>query len=613
MCGIAGFYSLDSKYDENTLRQMTDQISHRGPDASGIVEKNNVYLGHRRLSILDTSDHSNQPFYSRCGNFIMIYNGEVYNFRELRSKYNIDTQTHSDTEVIIELFAQIGSDMVQELNGMFSLAIFDIQGNQLFLCRDRIGIKPLFYFQSDSLFAFSSELKSISKIQNGKQNINHDSISNFLCLGYVPEPDTIFSDVYKFPSGHFGFINLNEGIELKLTEYWNPSKQISKSVLTNEVQAKSELKKLLESSISYRMISDVPLGTFLSGGTDSSTVTAISQHLSDQPIKTFSIGFDESKHNEAHHAKDIAKYLKTDHHELILSEQDGIEQVEKLLDIYDEPFSDSSAIPTLLVSEMARKHVTVALSGDGGDELFMGYGMYNWANRLSNPFINTFRKPIASLLKLGNNRSKRAAQVFDFSSNERLKSHIFSQEQYLFAEKELSSLLRKKAKLTFDESLGLLNRDLSAAEEQALFDLKNYLKDDLLVKVDRASMFHSLEVRVPLLDHRIIEFSLNLHEDLKIKNGSQKHLLKDVMYDYIPKELMERPKWGFSIPLGSWLKRDLKFLIDQYLSPSAIEQTGIFDPTVVQQIIHHFFNGKDYYYNRIWQLIILQKWLIKNS
>jgi len=623
MCGITGIFSKNKiDLSSDIIHQMTDAISHRGPDASGYYKSENCFLGHRRLSILDTSSGANQPFHSKCGRFVMVYNGEVYNYKELAQKHNINTKTTSDTEVILELFAKLNTKFVNEINGMFSICIYDTLENKIYLFRDRVGIKPLFYYLADEKIFFSSELKSLKKIfftselkslkkiLTHKLSINNSAIKNFLYLGYIPQEETIYNEIKKMPAGSFASFN---GNKLKFSNYWNIDSKIEKETIKDYSIAKDKLSNLLTSSVTYRMISDVPFGTFLSGGTDSTLVTALAQSISDKPIKTFSIGFKESKYNESEHAKSVAKYLKTDHHEFILSENDAIEQVANLLDIYDEPFADSSAIPTLLVSQMARKEVKVALSGDGGDELFMGYGMYEWANRLSNPIIKTCRKPISKILNFGGNREKRAAKVFDYPSEKRLKSHIFSQEQYLFSESELNTLLVNNSELIFNEESRDLNRTLTARESQTLFDFNNYLKDDLLVKVDRASMHHSLEVRVPLLDHRIAEFAFNLDEKLKVNDGIQKYLLKEVLYDYVPKQIMDRPKWGFGIPLVSWLSKDLKYLIVNYLSKESIENCNIVKYEIVHGLKKSYLNGETHLYNRIWVLILLHKWILEND
>ncbi len=611
MCGIAGFYCSNDSFNSEDLATMTNTMTHRGPDAAGFHSEDGCHLGHRRLSILDVSENSNQPFYSKDGRYVMVFNGEIYNYLELKKKYEISTVTTSDTEVLIELFAKIGDSFLDELNGMFSIVIFDKQQKELFVARDRVGIKPLYYYHDKDVFAFGSELKAIKKLVGNRLSINKKAISSYLYKGYIEEPQCIYNEVRKFPAGSKAYLKDDS---LKVSTYWSAQKKIEAKTITNYTQAKKELKNLIVDSVQRRLISDVPLGTFLSGGTDSTIVTSVAQSLGSHNIKTFSIGFQQAKYNEAEHAKKVAQHLGTDHHEFILSYDDAIEQVEKLTQLYDEPFADSSAIPTLLVSEMARKHVTVALSGDGGDELFLGYGMYQWAKRLNNPLIRTFRKPISAALKLGNNRLKRAAEVFDFKDANKSRSHIFSQEQYFFSEAELPNVFKHHSNSHIDQdTIYNLSRGLSAEESQSLYDIENYLKDDLLVKVDRASMQHSLEVRVPLLDHTIVEFALNLNQSLKIKDGSAKYLLKEVLYDYVPKNIMERPKWGFSIPLQQWLKKELSHLVDQYLNEQAIEKFDMLNYSYVKKLIHNYRNGGDYLYNRIWQLIILQKWLIENE
>jgi asparagine synthase (glutamine-hydrolysing) len=345
----------------------------------------------------------------------------------------------------------------------------------------------------------------------------------------------------------------------------------------------------------------------------SSLVSAIAQRNSSAPIKTFSIGFKEEKYNEAVFAKKVANHIKSEHHEFTVTEQDALYLIEKMLDIYDEPYADSSAIPTYMVSQLARKEVTVALSGDGGDELFMGYGFYTWAKRLGNPIIKSFRKPIAAALHaVNNNRSQRASYMFRYPSVSRKKSHIFSQEQYFFSEKEVQAILVNPASISIDEYNCSAKRKLNDIEEQSFFDIKNYLPEELLVKTDRASMVHSLEVRVPLLDYRLIEFAINLSSSLKMKGNIGKYLLKQVLYDYVPAHFFNRPKWGFSVPLSFWMRKELRYLFDKYLDASTVEEYGIVKKEIVEKLVKDFFAGKYYYYNRLWVLILLHKWLKEN-
>lgn len=617
MCGISGFYSSSFKHHAAALQQMTDTLSHRGPDADNYFfeakKTGHIGLGHRRLSIIDLSAEANQPFYSKDGRYVMVFNGEIYNYQSISQQLKLECRTSSDTEVIIEAFAKIGTAVIELLNGMFAMVIYDTETNQLYFFRDRLGIKPLYYWWNGHDLFFASEIKAIAAIAPTLK-VNQSAIASFLHLGYVPCPHTFYQNIYQLPAGNAA---LFANGELQIQLFWQLKKQIQSKTLQDETTAKEELRRLLQSSVEYRLIADVPIGTFLSGGIDSSMVTAMAQSVTDKQVKTFSIGFKDSKFNESDYARKVAKHLQTDHHEFILSEQEAIDQVENLLDIYDQPFADSSAIPTLLVSQMARKHVTVALSGDGGDELFMGYGMYNWAKRLSNPLLQTFRKPIAKLLQQSpKHRHQRAALVFNAPKKTKQRSHIFSQEQYFFSEQEIEELLLDASKtkpsvLFFNEDKAQLARKLSAEEQQALFDLQYYLPDDLLTKVDRASMQHSLEVRVPLLDHRLVEFAMNLDISLKIQNGDSKYLLKQVLYDYVPAEHFNRPKWGFSIPLARWLQNDLRYLIDAYLADSLVKNLGLVNVSIVRKLKEDFLGGKEYLFNRIWVLVLLHRFLSK--
>lgn len=617
MCGIAGFVSDTNFLNESDLRTITDVLYKRGPDAGGYFFNENIGLGHRRLSIIDLSDTANQPMHSACGNYTIVFNGEVYNFREianeiLKEQSGFQFKTHSDTEVILEAFVLWKEKAIEKLNGMFAFAIINKTNKKFWLVRDRVGIKPIYYYYSNGNFIFSSELKSIAALKKKLSfSLDKEAINQFLHLGYIPFPNTIYNEVKKFPAGCYLSLENNQPV---FHTYWKLEDKIQSKVIYREDEALNKLKELVASSVKYRLISDVPFGTFLSGGIDSSLVTAVAQSISTEPVKTFSIAFD-SKKNEAPFAAAVANHLGTNHHEFKVTETEAIEIVPKLCGIYDEPYADSSAIPTLMVSKLARSKVTMTLSGDGGDELFMGYGAYKWATRLGDPSVFLTKGIISLLLKFGNNRQQRVANLLQRVPYRYLKSHIFSQEQYLFSRKEISKLLNKDWYNAFevDEVLYPLNRKLSSAELQALFDLKYYLPDDLLVKVDRATMYHSLETRVPLLDYRIVEFALNLSQSLKFKNGEQKYLLKKLLYSYVPEELFQRPKWGFSVPLSKWLSGPLNYLIEEFCSKEIINKYGIVNYAEVEKLIKNFRQGKEYLYNRIWLLIVLHQWLKENE
>ena len=608
MCGIVGFAS--SNFTELSLKKMTNRLQHRGPDAEGFFFNDGVGLGHRRLSILDLSTAANQPFRSQCGRYIMVYNGEVYNFRQVRDdivkEKGIQFKTDGDTEVVLEAYALWGKCFLHQLNGMFAIAIWDREKKELFLCRDRIGIKPLYIYQSRNEIAFASELKALKTLSNSLST-NKEAVANFLYLGYIPSPSSIYNEIQKVPAGHYA---VYQNSRLLIEPYWQLKECLSIKTITDFVSAKEQLHNLLIQAVQRRMIADVPLGTFLSGGVDSSIITAIAQSLSGRALKTFSIGFEDSVFDESQFARKVATHLRTEHHEFMLTEKDALKQVSTLIDVFDEPFADASAIPTLLVSALASKHVKVALSGDGGDEQFLGYGMYSWAERLANPWVRYFRKPIAAGLKLSKTqRNMRAAEVFLYPQYKNIKSHIFSQEQYFFSQPEITCLLNPELLVAskLKENYTDLKRHLSPAEEQAFFDLNYYLPDDLLVKVDRASMQHGLEVRVPLLDHELISFTLNLQHQLK-KNGESKRLLKAVLYEYVPKEFFNRPKWGFNIPLAKWLKNELRYLLEDTLSDASVDQIGLVNVDQVRCLKKQFMEGRNYLYNRLWALIVLHTW-----
>jgi asparagine synthase (glutamine-hydrolysing) len=614
MCGITGFFSFKNSFSHSDLVNMTNALSHRGPDALGyyLSESERVGLGHARLSILDLSENANQPMTSDEGRYKIVYNGEIYNYKSILPSA-IPLKTSSDTEVVLKSFIYFGIDFIKKLNGMFAFSIYDEKEDKLFLFRDPLGIKPLFYFYDGENFAFSSEIKSLLKFPKVKGAINKKSIAYFLHLGYIPEPLTIYENIYKFPSGSYAIL---ENSVLNFTNYWMPENQIYNDVSANLNSAKKELHNLIDKSVSSQMISDVEFGSFLSGGIDSSIVTAFAQKNSSKKIKTFSIGFKEEKFNEAPFAKEISKFLNTEHHEYIISQKDAIPFLEQIINTYDEPFADSSAIPTMILSKFAAQHVKMILSGDGGDELFMGYGSYKWARRLHNPLISTFKNTLKEFLKKGNNRAQRVSHLFDFNNPHNLPSHIFSQEQYFFSENELMSFLISDYKnFNFFEinSISQVSRKLSPEEKQTLFDIKYYLKDDLLVKVDRASMKYGLEVRPPLLDLSIVNFALNLSPELKLKNRQAKFLLKEVLFDTIPKDFFNRPKKGFSIPLAEWLKKDLFYLFEKYLSKEVTEYLAILDYEEIKKLKKDFLSGKNYLYNRLWLIIVLHKFLLNRQ
>ncbi len=619
MCGILGYISNINKISKEDFEFSMEKLKHRGPDANGVFinENASLHLGHLRLSIIDLSTCSNQPFYSQNSRYVIIYNGELYNFKEIKNDCRIDAKTTGDTEIILETFAQHGINSFSWLNGMFAFAIYDIKENKLTLCRDRFGIKPLYYYFDGNKFAFASELKALKKMKGLDLSINTTIFSDFLHLGYIPFPNTVYKNIYKFPVGAYLEIDLNkEKIDrLDFKYYWKLNEQINIHTHSNEEEVKTELKRLLEDAVDKQLVSDVPIGTFLSGGIDSSLITAIAAKLKNNKIKTFSIGYESNQYNEAHFAETVAKNIGTDHYSLTVKEEDILPILSEIISTYDEPYADSSAYPTMLVSKMAREQVTVSLSGDGADELFMGYGMYNWAARLENPIVKTFSPAFFPLTQVGNNKIKRAGLLLKYPKNStHLKTHIFSQEQYYFSEAELEEILVQPAiNLNALNDAIASNRHLTSREKQSFWDISNYLIDDLLVKVDRASMLYSLESRVPYLDNNLVNYALNIDPALKHKNGVNKYILKEVLYTYLPKNLFVRPKWGFAVPIAKWLKTNLYFLIEKYLSRQCIEKHNVIHFDKADTIVKRFMKGEEFLYVRIWTMLLLHWWLEENT
>lgn len=615
MCGIAGIFSkIPPSLEE--ISNITDTLVHRGPDAHGYYVNGQVALGHRRLSIIDLDARANQPFSSQNGRFTMVFNGEIYNYKSLATELaqlGVTLRTTSDTEVLIESFALWGTGFVHKLNGMFAFVIYDVQLNRFYLYRDRVGEKPLYYFLSDTLFVFASEIKALLKHPQIKSNlkVKKATVSSFLQLGYIQQPQTLYENIFKFPAGHYGV--LSPDIKLSLLPFWNISNYLKTSHNVTEQHAFSQLKEHVQNAVNLRLVADVPLGIFLSGGVDSSLVAAVASQAA--PMKTFSIGFKESKFDESIYAEQIAKHLGTDHHRYILTEQDAVGLVEQYINHFDEPFADTSAIPTMLVSRCASKEVKVALTGDGGDELFLGYGSYTWANRLANPIWATLRPAIQLMMSsMPSPRWKRASHLFEQVRPEKLRRHIFSQEQYFFSDSEVRNKAMRDMDYYFDwpyDDLRYLSV-LSEAERQALFDFQFYLRDDLLVKVDRASMYYGLECRCPLLDHNLVEFAVNLPESFRKRNMTTKYLLKKVLFEMVPEKYFNRPKWGFSIPLGQWMKNELDYLME-YLSVEQLEKTGVFNIQYIRELVQRFLKGEEYLYNRLWVVIIVQRFLIKTN
>lgn len=623
MCGIAGLLDSRSQSSIDDLKKMTDILYHRGPDDGGYffeqVGAVQVGLGHRRLSILDLSSHGHQPM--SFNHLTMIYNGEVYNFKDIRvelEKHGYYFESDSDTEVILKAYHKWGIEAVHRFNGMFAIAIFDSHAQTLTLIRDRAGVKPLYWYQKDGLLMFASELKSFHEHPAFVKELNHDGLALFLQYGYIPQPHSIFEHTYKLQAGHVLTFNIKNST-VKIDKYWDVIDCYNQPKLDiTEHEAMNETERLLKSACEYRMVADVPVGMFLSGGYDSSAVTALLQSERTEKLKTFSIGFHEPKYNEAHHAKKVAEHLGTDHTEYYCTQQDALDILPELPGIWDEPFGDASAIPTTLVSRLARKDVTVSLSADGGDEIFGGYNKYSSIENKMRRFAQIPRT-LRPLIKAGlRNRAVQstAKKLGVFNADDRLRRFA------TMLDKNEKELLKIGSQTFTDEDLDLLlvnrtNRiqtEFDAEIQQSwldnilAIDYKTYQADDILTKVDRSTMSTSLEGREPLLDSHLIDFVARLGPSVKIKNGNKKYLLKEITHKYIPKEMMDRPKKGFSVPVFEWFKNELKEYILFYLSNDRIERAGIFNRFYVANLRDKYLADDDVNINQIWFLLMFEMW-----
>lgn len=642
MCGIAGFISKKSLRQEqlcSTATHMSDAITARGPDAKGVWSdpEFGIALSHRRLSIVDLSEAGSQPMTSACGRFVMIYNGEVYNASELRKELvdRIQFRGTSDTEVIIEGIARWGVEQtVSRLVGMFALALWDRSEKQLKLVRDRLGIKPIYWASTATSFLFGSEIKALKQHPDCPKELDHQAIKNYLLKSYINSPRSIYRGIQKLEPGTI--LTLPHNSAPRSDRYWSV-----RNVTTHgagnidertDLELTDALHELLSDAVNIRMISDVPLGAFLSGGIDSSTVVALMQSNSNCPVKTFSIGFEEKHYNEAPHAAQIANHLGTDHHELYVTARDALDAIPEMSSIFDEPFGDISQIPTYLVSKMTRKHVTVALSGDGGDELFAGYERYAAMQRymqyLKQPkFLRMAQaKALDSLtpaitkqlqrltperfgkLLTNENRQKIAAILRDGNVLNLYKLFIWHLEN-------TDNVLRKNI-TTDDPVWSQTQQDIFSNDSFSLFqfiDMQDYLPDDILTKVDRTSMAVSLEARVPILDHRVVEFAMTLPQHVKYRDDQGKWILKQVLERHVPSNLYDRPKMGFGVPIGEWITGPLQPWAEELLSKRTLDQLGIFQTeTILNRWKEHKDGTRNWQYH-LWDVLMLQDWLSKHE
>jgi asparagine synthase (glutamine-hydrolysing) len=619
MCGIAGFVESPStvspfglEASRALVHRMCDVIRHRGPDDEGIWVDEGVALGMRRLSIIDLST-GHQPIHNEDRSVWIVFNGEIYNFRELRRELEAEGHrfyTATDTEVIVHAYERWGKDALTRLRGMFGLAIWDARSRTLLVARDRIGIKPMHYATVNGRFYFGSELKSLLEAPGLPRDLDPGALDHYLSFLYTPRDGSIFRSVRKLPPGHL--LTWKDG-RTAIEQYWKMP--ATETFGGSEAEAVQQLRAVLGDAVRSHMISDVPLGAFLSGGVDSSLVVGLMSEVSSSRVKTFSIGFDEPAFDELEHARRVADHFGTEHHEFVVK-PDGVGILDQIVSHFDEPFADSSAIPTWYVSEMARRHVTVVLSGDGGDELFGGYERY-----LPHPRVVAFDRYSPRALRRV--AAIAAARLPHGARGKNFLRHVGRDEQgrYLDAIRFFGAD-EKPALLTADVQRAIEGPDpetrlarhferfarLPWPSQMMRFDAETYLPEDVLTKVDRMSMAHSIESRVPLLDNEVIAFASTLPAALKIKNGRRKHVLKEVAATLVPRDILDRKKQGFGVPLGTWFRGNLRELFtDTLLSPASL-QRGYFQPAFVRRLIDEHLAGTRDHTLRLWQLVVFEKW-----
>jgi asparagine synthase (glutamine-hydrolysing) len=639
MCGITGFLDFN-KRDYNfsqILHNMTEKIAHRGPNDSGywIDENQGCALGHRRLSIVDLSSSGHQPMISPSGRFVVIFNGEIYNFQELSKDLEskgVVFKSHSDTEVICAAFDTWGLfSTLSLLNGMFSIAVFDQKDKILTLIRDRLGVKPLYYSQVNGVFLFASEIKSLKEHPHFNSEMSLEGTTAYFRYGFIPDPLSIYSYVRKLEPGTLLQVSVQG--QVRTQKFWDLKivaakgrDYRSKHNLTFE-EALDHTHNLLKDAVQKRMISDVPLGSFLSGGIDSSLITALMQSLSSDPIQTFSIGFYEKGYNEAGMAEKIAAHLGTNHTSYYMSGQEGLAAAKALPYFYDEPFADSSALATYHLSQNVKKNVSVVLTGDGGDEVFQGYHRHIWIQKLYKKWFNKslfYRQTLSSGL---NFLSKdvihslslllpRSIRPFQIQEKALKLSRILPMNDVGQIYQNLLSLFQDPhefMKETHDHTINIPHNFKNVGELYQALDTLFYLPGDILTKVDRATMAFALEARSPFLDYRLVEWSWMLDPHFKNHRGKGKYILRKLLEQYIPKKLYDRPKSGFGIPLNSWLNHDMKEWAESHLSHSSLKSSGLIDPDAVYDLWLQFKKGKGQLHHKIWSILMFQAWFKENQ
>ena len=628
MCGITGFCDFSNTLTEDVLLNMTRSLAHRGPDAEGVSLSHEngclLGLGHRRLSILDLSERGKQPF-SR-DNLSIVFNGEIYNFKEIRTELinlGFIFHTDTDTEVILVAYKVWGMESINKFIGMFAYALYDHEKSLFYLVRDRVGVKPLYYYANNDVLIFGSELKAFHQNPAFKKVIDINALALYLKYSYIPAPHCIFKNTYKVKPGHYLQFSLQNRKQEEI-KYWDVVDAYNKPKLTISYdEAVEETDRILTKAFNYRMVADVPVGVFLSGGYDSSAVAAILQKDRTEKIKTFTIGFHEQKFNEATEAKKIADYLGTDHTEYYCTAKDATKVFHELPFVYDEPFADNSVVPTILVSQLARKKVTVALSGDGGDEIFAGYNKFKQAINYTQNLPILLQSILASGMKMVNPKHiPYFSKTYNFASRYEKMQNIWSTHSPYVALKNISNYIthnetKSILKENFTESetyfdiASLLNDGNDELNKLLAIDYKTFLMDNNLVKIDRASMSVGLEGREPFLDQNVIEFVSRLPSDYKIRNGVTKSVLKSVVHKYIDPKLMDRPKMPFIAPLTIWFKAEMRELLFDYLNESTLKEQNIFKVEEVIKWRDQYLSGNEISHQKIWNILLFQLWYNK--
>jgi len=626
MCGIAGIISFDgSEPNRELLKDITDSIIHRGPDESGLFISGPVGLGHRRLSIIDLAS-GQQPMHSDDQQVTIAYNGEIYNFPQIREEleakgYNFNT--HCDTEVILKAYHAWGPESVKRLRGMFAYAIWDNRSGEVFIARDRLGIKPVFYGMSaDNSLVFGSEIKVLTGHPRISRKLRQESVEEYCTLGYVPEPHTIYQDIMRLDPGHYMLINVKTGAQ-KIEQYWNIA--FNESYQGTFEDAKVELQERINEAVKIRMVADVPLGAFLSGGVDSSAVVADMATIDDNPVNTCSIAFSDPKFNEIDYANEVAQQYKTNHWTREVDPND-YSLVDKLMDIYDEPYADSSALPTYRVCELARERVTVALSGDGGDENLAGYRRYKlhmMADKTRDILPYGLRKPVFGFLGNVYPKADWAPRIFRAKTTFQ-ELAMNSAEAYLRGVSIFKQDIRDKlysssykTDLQGYNTQEVFNRHANEADVHdglsliQYLDLKTYLVGDILTKVDRASMAHSLEVRVPLLDHHLIEWIATLPSDFKLAGSEGKYIFKKSLEGRLSDDILYRKKMGFAVPLSAWFRNELKERIKTSVLSERMMDSGYFDPSFLEHLVTNHQSGRSEYSAPLWTLMMFDQFLAR--